>query len=67
MINKIKEIQEEMNAHPCIFCGKHHQVRLDGTGSCVSYHFSDDSCDRFIERVKNIVSINCIGSELKLP
>jgi len=67
MIDKIKEIQEEMNASPCVFCGKTHNVRLDGSGSFVKYHFSEDSCDKFIDRVKKVVSIVRAGADFPLP
>lgn len=60
MIDKIQEVQDELNASPCVFCGKTHHVELRGFGSCVSYSFSEDSCEMFVKHVKSIVSVRCV-------
>ena len=59
MDNRIQVIQEELNSGTCIFCGKAHHVELDGKNGVVTPKFSEDTCQKFIEKVNAIVSIRC--------
>ena len=59
-MNKLIQLEEELNRNICPFCGKLHTVSLyiaGGNNPITIHSFSEDACDMFREHVKARVSI----------